>query len=329
MSGEMRERLVRGARAMLPDPVADMLKQDVKGAPRSRRNGSQSHKVLLVSNCATATYAKILNRLCPTISLTAYDDRTAQRDGAQFLKDCAENDSVILMPLRRDAALKDGVDESKIILLPPFYFSGYHPDTVYLAKPDRTSVTTHFGAYHSSLCFLAHQAGLGVADALSLYNEDVYRKLEFFDAWQVGRDNLLGAFSDAGIPIDPLFRNWARRGCFMHTVNHPYAHVLVDIARLVAAKLPVERRDVALPVTDWLANGPSYPCYPEIAEANGAWGSYYFKPAQMDELMTLKEFVTMCYETYSAFPKGALMIRNWPPRKTRAFEACIEGRFGG
>lgn len=325
MSGEMRERLLHVAKGVL-------LNQDDQSAlpaPENRRSGQGSHKVLLVSNCATPIYAKILKRLCPTIRVTAYDDRKAQREPARFLKDCAANDSVILTPLRRDAAVKDGVDESKIIVLPPFYFTGYHPDTVYLAKPDRTSVSTRFGAYHSSICYLAHQAGLGIGDTVSLFTEEVYGEMEFFTAWQTGRDNLLGAFADGGIPIDTLFRGWARQGCFMHTVNHPHSHVFVDIGRLVAARLPVERRDVGLPVADSLANGPSYPCYPEIAEAVGARGSYYFKPAQLDELMTLTEFVTMSHETYSAYPKGSLVIRNWPPRKTRAFEACIAGRFGG
>jgi len=332
MSGGMRERVLHVARGILPGSVARRLRrhgQSVRSAPQRRRSGDESHNVLLVSNCATPVYAKVLERLCPTIRVTAYDDRSAMANHAQFLKDCAANDSLILSPLRRDAAVKDGIDETKIILLPPFYFTGYHPDTVYLAKPDKTSVTTRFGAYHSSICYLSHQAGLGIADTVSLYTEEVYRELDFFSAWQTGRDNLLNAFSDAGIPIDPMFRRWARQGCFMHTVNHPHSHVLGDIGRLVAAKLPVERRDVGLPVTDPLANGPSFPCYPEIAEANGAWGSYYFKPAQIDELMTLTEFVTMCFETYSAFPKGALILRNWSQRKTRAFEACISGRFGG
>ncbi|MEQ8897057.1 MAG: WcbI family polysaccharide biosynthesis putative acetyltransferase [Roseovarius sp.] len=327
----MRERLLQRVKGVLR-PVAGMLKPDrrsVRSVPQARPRESGSYNVLLVSNCATSIYETVLKRLCPTIRVTAYDDRTAQQGHAQFLKDCAENDSVILTPLRRDAAVQDGVDENKIIMLPPFYFTGYHPDTVYLAKPDRTSVTTRFGAYHSSICFLAHQAGLGIADTVSLFTEDVYRELEYFTAWQTGRDNLLGAFSDAGMPIDPLFRNWARQGCFMHTVNHPHAHVLVDIGRLVAARLPVERRDVGLPVADKLAHGPSFPCYPEIAEANGARGSYYFKPALLDELMTLTEFVTMCYETYSEFPHGSLIMRNWPPRKTKAFEALILGRFGG
>ncbi|WP_422033341.1 WcbI family polysaccharide biosynthesis putative acetyltransferase [Roseovarius sp.] len=334
MSGEARRILVRTAKAALPDSVVGLLKRRIQkqppaAAPHLRRTGTECHSVLLVSNCATPIYAKVLERVCPSVKVTAYDDRKAQRDRAEFLNDCARNDTVVLMPLRRDVAVQEGVDESKIVVLPPFYFSGYHPDTIYLAKPDNTSVTTRFGAYHSSICYLGHQAGLGIADTVSLFTEEVYREMEFFTAWQTGRDNLLGAFAEAGMPIAPLFRRWARQGCFMHTVNHPHAHALVDVGRLAAARIPVERRDVDLPVPDFLANGPSYPCYPEIAEAVGARGSYFFKPAQADDLMTLTEFVAMCYDTYSGFPHGALRIRGWPPRKTRAFEACIAGRFGG
>ena len=331
MSEETRGILARTAKTVLPSPVVRFLKrgagEQTSAAPHVNRGGT--YKVLLMSNCATRTYAKVLKRLCPSASVTFYEDRVAVRDRAKFLKDAAASDAVFLMPMRRESAVQDGVDESKIIDLPPFFFSGYHPDTVYMVKPDSKSFTTRFGAYHSSLCYLAHQAGLGVEDTVSLFNEQTYRDMEFFAAWQSSRENLLGAFTGAGLPIDQMFRRWARNGCFMHTVNHPHAHVFVDIAGLAATKLPVERREVDLPVPDALANGAIYPCYPEIAEANGCRGGYYFKPVQSDELMTLTEFVAMCHEAYSQCPHGSLRIRGWRPRKSKIFEDKVLGRFGG
>ena len=87
--------LARTAKTVLPSPVVRFLKrgagEQTSAAPNVNRGGT--YKVLLVSNCARRTYAKVLERLCPTVSVTFYDDRVAIRDRAKFLKDAAASDA--------------------------------------------------------------------------------------------------------------------------------------------------------------------------------------------------------------------------------------------
>lgn len=293
-----------------------------------RRSAAATHDVLIVSNCATPFYRRAIERFCPTVRVTAYTVSEANTDRRGFQADCARNDIVLLLPLAQTYLDRPEELGDKLITIPPFYFSGYHPDTVYLTKPGAGQVSTPYGVYHSSLCFLGFEAGLSADETLRLFTDRVYDDMGFYALWQAERANLLGAFATAGIPLEARFRDWVRRGCFMHTINHPHVACLVDVARVIAGKLPVEMRDGDLPLPDALANSAIYPCYPEIAEANGCRGSYFFKPAQSDVVLTLPEFVGLCYDTYERHGRGTMSMQAGFEQKSVAFRDHVLGRFG-
>jgi hypothetical protein len=205
----------------------------------------------------------------------------------------------------------------KVVLYPNIHFQGYHPDLVYITV---ASTGGHFagpgGHYNSSIALLAWKAGLSVADALELYRGDVYRRLGFFDYWESACAELRNDFQAAGLPLDSFLDAWTKRGCFMHSINHPKLFVSSDLV----ARLLKEHGIETLPgdpmryVRDYLADSVVWPVYPEIGERLGIPGSYLFKlsapgiqPDSPVRSLGLEEFVALSYSAFSSHAPDELV----------------------
>jgi hypothetical protein len=116
----------------------------------------------------------------------------------------------------------------------------------------------------------AYRQGLGAADTAALFNRRTYQALGYLDNWRAAEQALRKAFEASDLrPHWPAF--WLhvqRRGCFMHTPNHPQVQVLAHLARLAAQQAGLPLRSSLAPGE--LADGLSsviWPLYPEIAQA--------------------------------------------------------------
>ena len=193
----------------------------------------------------------------------------------------------------------------KLRQLPRLSYSGFHPDIVYIRHRDR-HLAGPMGEYHSSIVFWAWRAGLGREQAVQLFRPEVYEHLGFAAHHQAGYQALIEMGRMTQLSMAPLIDGWNRRGCWMHTVNHPTAWALADV---VAAAL---RREGIQPlnataawVDDPLLRWPVWPVYPGIAEARGLEGNFSFKvdqgecpPHQPILVLDLEAFVDAAYKRY-------------------------------
>lgn len=164
------------------------------------------------------------------------------------------------------------------VALPTIVFPAFHPDIVYIGHKDR-NFGSPMGDYHSALIVYGFAQGFSADEIVSLFRAEVFSKVGYLDGWFGSRDSLLRLSREHGFDLDRLFAGWMRRGCFMHTINHPKLFVLEDLARAALARAGIPAR--AARCEDVLPDplsGSVWPVYPEVAARYGVSGSTTFKP---------------------------------------------------
>jgi hypothetical protein len=243
--------------------------------------------VILATGASTSEFDKIAERLA------AYDYLLAQ---PQFRENISAR-SVSARTLKR------------IIYYPGIYFTAYHPDIVYIARntPGFGSVVkSPVGHYHSALAFLCYSLGLNVEQTVARFNEKIFARLGYLAKafWTSSAQGLLDSGRDAQFPLEPYFRSWVRRGCFMYSVNHPKLFVLADLAAgaLASCGMTTNPRLCDDYVPDNVKMGPVWPVYPEVAVRFGLDGSYRYKGVSAAErpgpYFDLKEFIQASFAIY-------------------------------
>ncbi|RQV20630.1 hypothetical protein DF039_12380 [Burkholderia cenocepacia] len=198
---------------------------------------------------------------------------------------------------------------SRKTIVPSVWFGGYHPDVCLVTK-DGAAVKTPLDDYNSIVAIASYKKGLSVAEAVKRFNANTYRAAGYFDIWALEKSHILPRWKSMGYDLAPAFRRWSMRGAFMFSGNHPHIACLYDIATHVtraAGFEPVVGDESLLP-HDNLKHGPIYPVYPEIGEALGVQGSYWFKRPNRYGLLSLEQFVAESYASYAQADKDALQV---------------------
>jgi len=146
--------------------------------------------------------------------------------------------------------------------------------------------------------------GLGLNDAIELFNARVFAAIGYLDRWATATATLQGEFAQCDLETKGLLAAWERRGCFMHTVNHPKLFALASVAHAMAKRLglPIRTANPDRYVRDNLEDAPVWPLYPEIGAIRGLGGDYCFKSgaASGQAILSLEEFVRASFEAYAA-----------------------------
>lgn len=160
--------------------------------------------------------------------------------------------------------------------IPVLHFNGFHPDICYAWHKDSKRLTEPH--YNSAIAVWAYAHGLDLEQTAALYTPEVFAALGYFDAWRLATEALRKAFteSDLGARFADFFLHAKRRGCFMHTLNHPRVDTINHLARLIAEQLqlPLQRNLGPSEINDGL-NSVIWPVYPAIADALGLDGGSY------------------------------------------------------
>jgi len=285
-------------------------------------------KILVVSSCATPALINGLQLLCPGLDVRGYYIRQANKEPDKFRADMAESDRLVFLPDVKGQLGPDAAADPRIVTVPTFHFCGYHPDTCYIENPAGQQLHSSYSPYQSAICFGAHQAGLSVEDTLALYRGDVYEAMDYHGEWDRQKALFLKSFRNHGMDLSDAFLSWVRGGCFMYTFNHPKAHCLLGLAAEVARRLGETPLPFSTPPQDALADGPVFPCYPEIAEACGTHGDYLFKCGGRNEVLTLPQFVRLSFEYYDKQPAGSMRMTKAFEAKHARFKNAVLGRLG-
>ena len=206
--------------------------------------------------------------------------------------------------------------DPRLKLFPSIVFSAFHPDMVYVGQASDLAALklapSPMGQYHSAIALCAHRLGLDARRTAGLFREDVFRRLGYLDHWDPAVHELVGSAVALGFGLDREVTRWARRGAFMHVMNHPKAFVIGDIARrlLVESGLKPEPVEIEDYLGDELAQDVVWPLYPPIAEHFGLTGSFLFKMKPRGDdfprLYDLPGFIAASFSLYDAMPAGDL-----------------------
>jgi len=218
----------------------------------------------------------------------------------------------------KDLAASNGARNVPILILPRLYFHGFHPDVATPVKQRaRECLELPMTTSNSAILLAAWREELTAKEARTLFRDEVYERLGYYEAFAVATGALSAYFRDAGLDLEPFMQAWMNSAPFFHVPVHPKAVVLKD---LMLAKL----RDkglysgdgVGVSIQDEMARRVVWPVYPEIADRLGIAGDYIFKPRLVmpkgfeppanhrshAKPMDLDEFIGRTYECYRQSP---------------------------
>jgi hypothetical protein len=133
----------------------------------------------------------------------------------------------------------------------------------------------------------------------ALFTPAHFEALGYFHRWAGAVDYLAKRFAAAGWQeaFLPFLQRVQRSGAFMHSMDHPRANTLVELARAVARSLGARPHDLEADVVvcDVLA-AYGWPLYPPVAEALGLEGGRYHWRSGPQCFAGLPEFVAHSYQ---------------------------------
>jgi hypothetical protein len=316
------------------------------------KHRSQSPRILVLGNCQAGTIAKAMRYLLPDARvdfISVFSVRRRFRRLADLIARAAAYDavftSIYLPPFKDGGTIADLRARPNVRAIPTIAFAPYHPDVVSVGVQDMATlqglVSGPMGHSHSAVTLYAYLAGFTPAQALKLFDERVFERLGYFEFWNEAVASLRRLGAEADYDLDADIARWSRRGCFMHSTNHPKLTVMADIARglLRKAGIPFETCDLESFLPDEGANMGSWPVYPEIAQHYGIPGSALFFKAETPRsgparTMSRADYVAAAYAYYDGKPRDALVstrVQAWraDPATVEFFRGAAGFRPGG
>lgn len=315
---------------------------------RARATGEEGRtgpKIAVIGNCQARGVAQAMRLLAPSSPVRFIPMASLKRDHGHIdslARTLSGFDHVFgqlfphgLIPGGDVVAL--GQREPRLTVFPTVVFPAFHPDMVYVGDladlATQKLVPSPMGQYHSAIALAAFRAGLNPSETVSLFREDVFARLGYLDAWDACVRELLASAASVGFKLDREVTRWARRGSFMHVINHPKGFVIGDIARRLLSESGLKPEPVELDdyLGDELARDVVWPVYPPVADVYGLMGSYLFKakprPGAFPALYDLPDFVARSHAIYaSRDPKtlGSPRVDAWlaVPEVVAVFESA-------
>jgi hypothetical protein len=247
-------------------------------------------RIAVLGNCHSLDIAYAMKLLNASATVHRYPIQTKSKiTGKMLVRALRTYDHVFLQDFG-EGLIPGGSSDllsrelANAIKYPTLLFGAYHPDAIFVhdrSKGD-TFVWGALGQHHSAIALFAYRAGITAQDALQLYDREVFETLGYFDVWPAASAQLLALAKSYSLDLSSDFLRWARRGCFMFTINHPKPYVFFDLARHLLSRVGIggEAVDFDNYALDDLARDVVFPVYPAIAEHYGISGAYVFKAAQ-------------------------------------------------
>ena len=177
----------------------------------------------------------------------------------------------------KEAASSAGRTAVPVIAAPRFHFAGFHPDAI-RPKSSGSRPGLPLGDTNSAILLAAWREGLSEAEAISLFREEVYDALGYFDMFALSEQAIIEECASVGFDAAPLLKNWRERGPFAYMPLHPKIHVLADLSAALLRGAGLYEGPAPSGAEDQLARSGAWPIYPEIAERLGFLGDYIFWP---------------------------------------------------
>lgn len=260
----------------------------------------KTRSVLFISNCQSLIYEKVFSMLIAeeltfqvisTNNIDSYNERISQSEFNTIIGPSS------ILNNEEFKILLDGSDIETLVM-EPFLFESYHPDICYLKDKRGNLVKTKMGDYNSIIVLCGFLHGLTVEGVLELFDGTHFDEFGFYDLWNQDVQRLQTR-NALNLNWVYMLREESRRGCFMFTFNHPNSSILSAIAIEILKELNIKYNALSSnAVPSYLANGPVWPIYPDIAERFAIKGDYFFKPADSWSVFDLRTFIEDSFEEY-------------------------------
>lgn len=268
-----------------------------------------TRKIAFVGTCQTTGMAAVARALLGDAWEVEGHHIGAQLDAEAILQRITGYDVIVTQVRvedRPNAALFMNELQGKagqIIEMPPFVFTGLHPDMTYVFNAGGV-VAGYHSDMHSLIALAAFLLDLPVRRAVSLYNTYIFAEIGYFDAYASSYQVMLAQFDGAGYNLRGMPERWmADSGPFMYTINHPSIAVLGHMAVLALARAGILSVDAQAPsgIIDNLHEAFCAPLFPGLARRLGFGGSTdYLRPLYLgaDRQISLAEYVLQSYAIY-------------------------------
>ncbi|NSY19766.1 GSCFA domain-containing protein [Neorhizobium sp. AL 9.2.2] len=234
--------------------------------------------IAIIGHCQASSLAQLLGVIARRDDIRAISAKDLSGQAAEDTAKTLERDEqIIVLSTWRKAveALINPRFHARITVAPTVYFTGYHPDFVYA----KGGAVSPLGNPLSALALYGFREGFSVEETVSLFRDEVFEHLGYYDHWAASVAALQQEGRKTGISLDAMLTQWMALGCFVYTPNHPVLPVMIDIAVAMAEKMSLDiylRRPHRL-VADPFVSGPVFPVFPEVARRHGIDGDYLFR----------------------------------------------------
>jgi hypothetical protein len=268
--------------------------------------------------------ARLLQAMAGDVDVTSvhfsHDQVASMKSGSLKISDLTVDNDLIFLNMHEKGLVLPLIERqipslaAKVRIWPSIDYVGFHPDVVYVRDGTGGFVTGPLGDYQSSIAFYAWLNDLNEADAIGLFSDRSYEMLGFYDYPLASAAVLSESEASTHISLGRLIPKWSASGCWMHSINHPKVFVLADLAEALLAREGITAiPNVLQYVHDFLADGPVFPVYPEIADRLGIVGQYIFKRDRRAcserhpvSFMKLDEFIHASFEAFGKYTRGEL-----------------------
>jgi len=273
-------------------------------------------RIAVIGNCQAFGIAYAMKLLDPSATVDHFSAIGRSRANMNLLVKTLDTYDYVFSHDFLAGHVRDGDSEElrrrlpKTVLFPAVTFAAFHPDLIYIqdaSEPLHGFIFGPLGPYHSAVALFAFRAGLSLAEANAMYNENVFKALGYLDVWnEAAQEFIETSKARYGVDLSAELMNWARRGVFMYSIVHPMSFVLSDIARKMWEKVGLTPRPANLQYYDIydLSRAEIFPVYPPIARTFGVQGGYLFKLQNhhlsngVGDFLTLPQYLSACYKTY-------------------------------
>jgi len=188
----------------------------------------------------------------------------------------------------------------KVVMVPHIHFEAFHPDITYAHNSKNQRITKFH--YNSMIGLWCYKNKVSIRSARSLFSRECYANLGYFTCWHACEERLRSTFLKCGFSQESFlqfFSNIKRTGNFMHSINHPQAHVSVRLAKHLLYQIdPSFNQFSRVIIIEDPLTEKIWPLYPEIGEALGVEGNYYWR-INNQEIFGVEDYLSFVFESYA------------------------------
>jgi hypothetical protein len=180
------------------------------------------------------------------------------------------------------------------------------------------------GDYHSKLCLYSFMHGKTTNQCIELFNDDIYKRIGYYDEWQISADILLKRDDFVDVKFAKDFLSMCEYEQTLFTFNHPTSHVFSQLANKILNYLGYEALSIPYQFhPNFLSPNTYWPVFPELTHYHKLpySGNTIFKSQDNihKSVMPLPEFVNMSYACYTSSDMSKIIKPNF----IEQFEANI------